>query len=99
MFGGNMMKKLQEMQQKVAETKARLNTITVTGESGNGKVNIVVNGNRVVKSVTINDDLNAFDKEELEDLLILAMNKALESAEQVNETEMKAASAGMLPGM
>ena len=62
MFGGNMMKKLQEMQQKVAETKARLNTITVTGESGNGKVNIVVNGNRVVKSVTINDDLNAFSQ-------------------------------------
>ena len=37
--------------------------------------------------------------EELEDLLIIATNDALEKAESVNESEMKAASAGMIPGM
>lgn len=99
MFGGNMMKKLQEMQQKVEETKARLNTITVTGEAGNGKINVVASGNREIKSVTINEKLSNMDKEELEDLLIIALNKALENAEQVNESEMRAASAGMIPGM
>lgn len=94
-----MMKKLQEMQQKVEETKARLNTITVTGEAGNGKISVTASGNREIKSVTINEELSNMDKEELEDLLIIALNKALENAEQVNESEMRAASAGMIPGM
>lgn len=94
-----MMQKLQEMQQKVEETKARLNTITDTGEAGNGKISIVATGNREIKSITINEELTNLDKEELEDLLIIAMNKALENAESVNESEMKAASAGMIPGM
>ena len=100
MFGGNgMMKKLQEMQQKVAETKARLDTITVEGKASNGKVSVIMTGNRKVNSISINEKLAGFDKEELEDLLIIATNDALEKAESVNESEMKAASAGMLPGM
>jgi len=93
-----MMKKLQEMQQKVEETKARLDTILVDGEAA-GKVKVTVTGNRVVKSVSIAPELSELDKEELEDLLIIALNQALEKAEKVNESEMKAASAGLIPGM
>ena len=100
MFGGNgMMKKLQEMQQKVEETKARLDTITVEGKAGSGKVTVIMTGNRKVKSISINEKLAGFDKEELEDLLIIATNDALEKAESVNESEMRSASAGMIPGM
>lgn len=100
MFGGNgMMKKLQEMQQKVEETKARLDTITVEGKASNGKVSVIMTGNRKVNSISINEELANLDKEELEDLLIIASNEALQKAESVNESEMKAASAGMLPGM
>lgn len=99
MFGGNMMKKLQDMQQKVEETKARLDTILVDGESAGGKVKVVVTGNRKVKEVKVNGELENYDNEELEDLLIMALNIALEKAEQVNENEMKAASAGLIPGM
>ena len=98
MFGGNMMKKLQEMQQKVEETKARLDTILVDGEAA-GKVKVTLTGNRGVKSVSIAPELSELDKEELEDLLIIALNQALEKAEKVNESEMKAASAGLIPGM
>lgn len=93
-----MMQKLQEMQQKVAETKARLDTILVDGDA-NGKVKVTLTGNRAVKAINVEGDLDSYDKEELEDLLILAFNKALENADKVNESEMAAASAGMLPGM
>ena len=56
MFGGNgMMKKLQEMQQKVEETKARLDTITVEGKASNGKVTVIMTGNRKVNSISINE--------------------------------------------
>lgn len=101
MFGGNnnMMKKLQEMQQKVEETKARLDTITVEGKASNGKVTVTMTGNRKVNAISINEKLGGFDREELEDLLIIATNDALEKAESVNESEMRSASAGMIPGM
>ncbi len=101
MFGGNnnMMQKLQEMQQKVEETKARLDTITVEGKASNGKVTVTMTGNRKVNAISINEKLGGFDREELEDLLIIATNDALEKAESVNESEMRSASAGMIPGM
>jgi len=99
MLGGNMMKKLQAMQQKVEETKARLDTIQVFGDAGNGKVKVVMTGNRKIISVTISEDFNRMEKEELEDLILIAANKALDNAEQINESEMRAASAGMIPGM
>ena len=96
---GNMMGKLQEMQQKAEEIKKRLDTIYVKGESGNGEIQVQVTGNREVKSIQIEKDLSSIDKEELEDLLIIAMNKALENANQVNESEMKGAASGILPNL
>jgi len=100
MFGGNgMMKKLQEMQQKVEETKVRLDTITVEGKASNGKVAVTMTGNRKVNAIVINEELTNLEKEELEDLLVIATNDALEKAERVNESEMRVASAGMIPGI
>ena len=100
MFGGNgMIKKLQEMQQKVEETKVRLETITVEGKASNGKVAVTMTGNRKVNAIVINEELTNLDKEELEDLLVIATNDALEKAERVNESEMRVASAGMIPGI
>lgn len=95
---GNMMEQLQQMKQKVEESKIRLNNITVEGVSGNGKVKVVVNGNRVVKSIQIAGELMQADKEELEDLLIIAINEGIEKAHQVNESEMQSAAMGILPG-
>lgn len=97
---GDMMGKLQEMKQKMEESKARLNNITVQGESPNGLVQVTVNGNRRVKSIEIKQELlNENDKEQLEDFLIIALNKAIEQADKVNETEMGSAAQGMLPNL
>lgn len=99
MFGESMMQKLQEVQLKVEETKARLDTITVDGVAGNGKVKVVITGNRTVKHVQIEGELASYEQEEMEDLLIIAFNNAIQKADQVNESEMRAVSAGLLPGM
>jgi DNA-binding YbaB/EbfC family protein len=98
MFGdmSGMMAKLKEAQQKIEETKARLNTVLVDGESGNGKVKVTVTANREIRSININDDLFA-EKEELEDYLIIAINNALNEANKINEAEMAAAAKGGLP--
>ncbi len=96
-----MMAKLQEAQAKIGETKNRLNTIFVDGESGNGKVVVTVTANREIKNIAIDDEL-LNEKEELEDYLIIALNDAIKKANEINETEMAAAAKeGMpnIPGM
>jgi DNA-binding YbaB/EbfC family protein len=92
----DMMAKLKEAQAKIEETKARLNTIMVDGESGGGAVIVTVTANREIKNLAIDDELLQ-DKEALEDYLILALNKALEKANSINESEMAAAAKGGLP--
>ncbi len=98
MFGDmqGMMAKLKEAQAKIEETKVRLNTVMVDGESGNGDVIVTITGNREIKNIAIDDELLK-DKEALEDYLIIALNNAIEKANQINETEMAAAAKDGLP--
>jgi DNA-binding YbaB/EbfC family protein len=103
MFGDlmNMMGKLKETQQKVEETKKRLDHILVDEQSNDGLLKVTLTANRTVKNISISDDLLA-DKEMLEDYLITVLNKAIEKATNVNETEIAAvAKEGMpnIPGM
>ena len=103
MFGDmmGMMGKLKETQKKVEETKERLHTVLLDEASSDNKLKVTITANRTIKSVTIDDELLQ-DKEMLEDYLILTLNKAIERATKVHETEVAAvAKAGMpnIPGM
>ena len=103
MFGdlSGMMDKLKEAQQKVEETKTRLNSVLVDEVSADRKLKITLTANREIKAISIDDSLLS-DAEELEDYLIIALNKALEKASKINENEMAvAAKNGMpnIPGM
>ena len=96
-----MMGKLKATQQKVEATKKRLDTVSLEESSPEGRVKVIITANRTIKEIQIDDSL-LNDKVQLEDFLILAVNKAIESATQVNETELAAvAKEGMpnLPGM
>jgi nucleoid-associated protein EbfC len=103
MFGDmtSMLGKLKETQRKVEETKKRLDTVLVDEKSSDNKLKITLTANRKIKSICIDDEL-LNDKEQLEDYLILILNKAIEKATNVNETELAAvAKEGMpsIPGM
>ena len=103
MFGdlGGMMGKLKEAQQKVEETKTRLNSVLVDEVAADGKLKITLTANREIKSITIDDAL-LNDAEELEDYLVIALNKAITKATNINEAELAAAAkSGMpnIPGM
>lgn len=103
MFGDlmGMMGKLKETQQKVEETKKRLNHVLIDEKSTDGLLEVTLTANRKIKNITISDDLLQ-DKEMLEDYLINVLNKAIEKATNVNETELAAvAKEGMpnIPGM
>lgn len=103
MFGDlmGMMGKIKETQKKVEATKERLNTVMIDKESTDGLVKVTLTANREIKSITIDDSLLE-DKEQLEDYLVLTLNKAIEKASKVNEAELAAvAKEGMpnIPGM
>ena len=103
MFGDlmGMMGKLKETQEKVAATKERLNTVLIDELSNDALLKVTLTANRSIKAIEIDDALLE-DKEQLEDYLILTLNKAIEKATQVNETELAAvAKDGMpnIPGM
>lgn len=96
-----MMGKLKETQNKIEETKKRLDSVLVDEQSTDGLLKVTMTANRKVKSLTIADELLE-DKEQLEDYLILVMNKAIEKASKVNDAELDAVAKmdmPMIPGM
>lgn len=96
-----MMGKLKETQQKIEDTKKRLNTVLINEQSADGLLKVTVTANRAIKSITIDDSLLA-DKEQLEDYMILVLNNAIEKATKTNEAELDAVAKmdmPMIPGM
>ena len=96
-----MMRKLKETQNKIEETKKRLDSVLVDEQSTDGLLKVTITANRKIKSITIADDLLE-DKEQLEDYMILVLNKAIEKATKVNEAELDAVAKmdmPMIPGM
>jgi len=95
MFG-----KIQEMQSKMKEVQENLDKITAEGESGAGMVKAVVNGRKKVISVTIEDSLlTPQDKEMLQDLVVAAVNNALQNVEAKSSEELKNTTSGILPNI
>ena len=103
MFGDmmGMMNKIKETQKKVEETKERLKTVLIDEQSSDGLLKVTITATREIKKLDIADELME-DKEQLEDYLILTLNKAIQKATDVNEAELGAvAKEGMpdIPGM
>ncbi len=103
MFGDfmGMMGKLKETRAKVEETKKRLDTVLLDEKSTDGSVSVTITANREIKSIKLEDRLLE-DKEQLEDYLVITLNKAIAKATGVQEAELAAvAKEGMpnIPGM
>ena len=96
-----MMGKLKETQQKLEETKKRLDNVLIDEQSSDGLLKVTITANQNIKSISV-DDVLLEDKEQLEDYLVLVMNKAIQRASTVNRTELDAVSKmdlPMIPGM
>ncbi|RYY34014.1 MAG: YbaB/EbfC family DNA-binding protein [Sphingobacteriaceae bacterium] len=95
-----MFDKIMEAQQKAGEVKTRLDGITVTGVAEGGKITVTANGNKVVQSISIDEEFyKEADREELEELLAVAVNKAMEQADNVSQAEMSAMTKQMFGGL
>lgn len=103
MFGDlmGMMGKIKETQAKVEATKLRLDTVLIDERSSDNLLEVTLTANRKIKNISIDETLLQ-DKEMLEDYLVNVLNKAIERATQINETELAAvAKEGMpnIPGL
>lgn len=89
---------LSQMQDQATEIKQKLDKTIVEGQSENGLVKVTANGNKKILSISISDEI-ANEKETIEDLTIVAINKAINKAEEIAEKESKAMANNMLPNM
>jgi DNA-binding YbaB/EbfC family protein len=81
---GGMMAQLQKMQQQLAEAQAKLAEETVTATAGGGAIKVVMTGDQKCKSVEISAELlKEADAEMLQDLVLSAVNLALEQSREL----------------
>lgn len=97
---GGMMKKAQEMQEKMQKIQEEIANMEVVGESGAGLVRVCMTGRHDVRRVEIDESLMSEGKEIIEDLVAAAMNDAVRRAEQSQQEKMARLTAGipMPPG-
>ena len=96
------LKKLQQMQQQMQEeigaVQRDMADRTVEASSGGGVVTVVMNGNQEVRSISINPEaVDPDDLEMLEDLVMAAVNAAVEKSREMSQNAMGRVAGGMLP--
>ncbi len=97
-----LMKQAQEMQQKMANVQAELDTIEVEGAAGGGMVSVTMTAKGALKAVKIDPSLMVAEEHEiLEDLVVAACADARTRAERVMQERMAEITKGLPipPGM
>jgi len=95
-----MMGKVKELQDKMQQAQGQLQHITATGEAGGGLVKATANGHRTLVKLEIDSSLlTPEDREMLPDLVVAAVNKALETAGEMAKSELQRQTSGLLPNL
>ena len=93
---GKILKQAQKMQQEMERVQAELATREVTTSAGGGAIEVVATCNNRIKAITIKPEaVDPDDVEMLQDLVVAAVNQALEEATAVTATEMAKVTGGL----
>jgi len=89
-----MLRQVQQMQDRMAKVQSELENETVEASAGGGAVRVVATGTQRIVSVVI-DPAAAADTEMLQDLVVAAVNEAMEASKQLAATKMQAVTSGL----
>ncbi len=89
-----MLRQVQEMQAKMAKVQAELETLTVEGSAGGGAVKAVATGDQKIVSMEIDPEA-ASEVEMLQDLVVAAVNEALQRSREMAAQRMQGLTAGL----
>lgn len=96
MGGGGMMQQLQKLQKQMEEAQAQLAVETVTATAGGGAIKVVMTGDQKCQSVEISPELlQDADAEMLQDLVLSAVNMALDQSRELQERVMGPLAGGL----
>ncbi|MEE8442299.1 MAG: YbaB/EbfC family nucleoid-associated protein [Dehalococcoidia bacterium] len=97
----NMLRQAQQLQQRLANVQEELEQETVEASSGGGVVTVTITGKQKVQSIRI--DPAAVDPQDvgmLEDLVMAAVNEAMDKAQEMANQRLSAITGGMkIPGL
>ncbi len=95
-----LMKQAQQMQARFAKLQEELKSRTVEAQSGGGAVKVTATGGKEIKEIIIDKELiSSGDADMLQDLVLAAVNEALNRAQEMVEEETKKLTGGMnIPG-
>jgi DNA-binding YbaB/EbfC family protein len=96
----NLQGMMKQMQEKLAQAQSALERMTVTADAGGGMVKVTANGRQQIMKIEIEKEVvNPDDIDMLEDLVVAAVNKALEESTRMAQEEMAKATSGLLPNI
>jgi DNA-binding YbaB/EbfC family protein len=89
-----MLRQVQQMQDRMNKVQAELETETVEATAGGGAIHVVATGTQKLVSVTI-DPAAASELEMLQDMVVAAVNEAMEKSKELAASKMQAVAAGL----
>ncbi len=100
-MGGGMLGQIQKLQQDIAKAQEALAEETVEVTAGGGAITIVITGNQRVKSIKLQPDVvDPTDVEMLQDLLVAAVNEAIERSQTHAAQKLQGLTGGLgIPGL
>src|SRR4030042_701974 len=93
---GNMMKQAQKLQAQMLRLQEEMAEKTVEGTAGGGMIKVIANGRQQILSIQIEKEVvDPDDVEMLQDLMVAAVNDALQKSQEMVSAEMNKLTGGM----
>jgi DNA-binding YbaB/EbfC family protein len=102
-MGGGMMKQLQQLQEEMVKAQEALGDETLSVTAGGGAIEVVITGHQHIQNITIDPEVvDPEDVEMLQDLVVAAVNEAIEASKKLAADRLGALTGGLgmgLPGL
>jgi len=97
---GNMMGLMDQAQKQMGDIKKKLDDVLVEAQSEGGLVKVKATANKRITNISISQELlDTKDIEELEDLVMVAINRALDKADEISSEQLQGAALNILPNL